>query len=165
MKAATEKPVCAQSFDKTEDEVQVLAPQVVRHKEVVAEYDTDTRSATVRKFISLLDGSEAKATEPSWKQHSEFGTFTPHNAAATELFMVAITRWNTFCAPDCTRLRHKQRTQTSQAELSLGTAGKPILLLSFSLPSMRKHVFNGVLSLIGSLVAHPVKRVAGGNGG
>ena len=73
----------------------MLAHQIAGHTETIEDYkeqlsNTETRIEAVRKSISELDDSVAKATEI--RQHSEFVTLTANNAAATQLLKLAINR-------------------------------------------------------------------------
>merc|ERR1712136_271492 len=149
------KAYCLQSFDKTEDEAKVLAHQIAGHKDTIEDYEeqlsnTETRIAAVQKSISELDASVAKATEIRQKQHSEFVTLTANNAAATQLLKLAINRLNKFYAPKLLKPAPKaDRVQL----LQVGPVAEPFT----SKLEKNEQGFNGVASLIGSLVADLAK--------
>jgi len=178
------KAYCVQSFDETEDEAKVLAHQIAGHKDVLEDYEeqlsnTETRIAAVQKSISELDDSVAKATELRQKQRSEFVTLTANNAAATELLKLAINRLNKFYAPKLHKAAPKaelsadDRTYvnmggeiTTAAPTGIaGTNVARVQLLQadpvaepFTSKLDKNHEgFNGVASLIGSLVADLTK--------
>merc|ERR1712136_291094 len=178
------KAYCVQSFDKTEDEAKVLAHQIAGHKDALEDYqeqlsNTETRIAAVQKSISELDDSVAKATEIRQKQHSEFVTLTANNAAATELLKLAINRLNKFYAPKLHKAAPKaelsadDRTYVSMGgEITTaaptGIAGTNVARVKllqadpvaapFTSKLEKNHEgFNGVSSLIGSLIADLAK--------
>merc|ERR1719434_220613 len=178
------KAYCVKSFDKTEDEAKVLAHQIAGHKDTIEDLEeqlsnTDDRIAVVQKSISELDASVAKATAIRQKQHSEFVTLTANNAAATQLLKLAINRLNKFYAPKLHKAAPKaelsadDRTYVSMGgEITTvaptGIAGTNVARVKllqadpvaapFTSKLEKNHEgFNGVSSLIGSLIADLAK--------
>jgi len=178
------KAYCVQSFDKTEDEAKVLAHQIAGHKDTIEDYEeqlsnTETRIAAVQKSISELDASVAKATEIRQKQHSEFVTLTANNAAATQLLKLAINRLNKFYAPKLHKAAPKaELSADDRVYVNMGgeiTTAAPTGIAGTNVPQVqllqadpaaepftskleKNHEgFNGVVSLIGSLVADLAK--------
>jgi len=178
------KAYCVQSFDKTEDEAKVLAHQIAGHKDTIEDYEeqlsnTETRIAAVQKSVSELDASVAKATEIRQKQHSEFVTLTANNAAATQLLKLAINRLNKFYAPKLHKAAPKaELSADDRVYVNMGgeiTTAAPTGIAGTNVPQVqllqadpaaepftskleKNHEgFNGVVSLIGSLVADLAK--------
>ena len=149
------KAYCVQNFDQTEDEAKVLAHQIAGHKDTMEDYEeqlsnTETRIAAVQKSISELDASVAKATEMRQEQHSDFVTLTANNAAATQLLKLAINRLNKFYAPKLDKAAPKAGlVQLLQAD----RVAEPFT----SKLEKKQQGFNGVASLIGSLIADLAK--------
>ena len=115
------KAYCVQSFDKTEDEAKVLAHQFVDHKvtEDCEEQLSNAvdRIAVVQKSISEFHASVAKASGIKQAQHSEFRHSDANNAAAAQLFKLAINRLNKFYAPKLDKPALKaDRVQLLQAD-------------------------------------------------
>jgi len=149
------KAYCVHSFDKSEDEAKVLANEISGHRGTIEGYEeqltnTATRIAAVHKSISELDASVAKATEIRQTQHSDFVTLTANNAAATQLLKLAVNRLNKFYAPKL----HKAAPKADRVQLlQVGPVAEPFT----SKLEKNEQGFNGVASLIGSLVADLAK--------
>merc|ERR1719383_1636148 len=110
----------------------------------------ESRIAAVQKSISELDDSVAKATEMRQKQHSDFVTLTANNAAATELLKLAINRLNKFYA-------HKLHKPAPKADRVQLLQADPVAEPFTSKLEKKQQGFNGVVSLIGSLITDLAK--------
>merc|ERR1711916_164025 len=161
-----------------------LAKTIVGHKDAIQEFqeqlsNTDDRIAVVQKSIAELDDSVTKATEIRRNQHSEFVTLTANNAAATQLLKLAINRLNKFYAPKLHKAAPKaELSADDRVYVNMGgeiTTAAPTGIAGTNVPQVqllqadpaaepftskleKNHEgFNGVVSLIGSLVADLAK--------